>query len=166
MCRIFHLNLFYLIYQLYLQKLFQMEQLDSIIFYTMDKAIKSYRQFAQKQLKAAGFDITIDQWLVLKAIEEDNTITQQQIAEKVFKDVASITRIIELLVKNGYLTRHFHTTDRRRFNLQLTSQGIDIIEKLKPYTTKNRKKALNGISDTELAQVKLAMEKIIKNVTT
>lgn len=142
-----------------------MEQLDSIVFYTMDKAIKSYRQFAQKQIKAAGFDITIDQWLVLKAIEQDNTITQQHIAEKVFKDVASITRIIELLVKNGFLTRHFHSTDRRRFNLKLTEQGTDIIEKLKPYTAKNRKKALEGISPEEMALVKEAMEKIIKNVS-
>ncbi len=142
-----------------------MEQLDSIIFYSMDKAIKSYRQYAQKQLKAAGFDITIDQWLVLKAIEEDNTITQQYIAEKVFKDVASITRIIELLVKNGFLTRHFHNTDRRRFNLQLTAQGKDIIEKLKPYTAENRKKALQGLSAKELTLVKQAMEKIIENVS-
>lgn len=141
-----------------------MEHLDSIVFYTMDKAIKSYRQFAQKQLKAAGFDITIDQWLVLKAIEEDNTITQQHIAEKVFKDVASITRIIELLVKNGFLTRHFHSTDRRRFSLQLTNEGTNIIEELKPHTAANRKKALDGVSPKELEQVKEAMEKIIKNV--
>ena len=109
-----------------------MENLNDIIFYIMDKAMKSYRQFAQQQLKAAGFAITIDQWLVLKAIEENSTISQQQIAERVFKDVASITRIIELLVQKGYLERNFHSTDRRRFKISLTDKGEDIIAGLQP----------------------------------
>ena len=55
-----------------------MENLNDIVFYTIDKSIKSYKQFAQKQLKDAGFTITVDQWLVLKAIEENNRVTQQQ----------------------------------------------------------------------------------------
>ena len=96
-----------------------MEKLSSIIFYTLEKSIKTYRQFAQKNITDAGFNITIDQWLVLRTIQEDSTISQQQLASKVFKDFASITRIIELLVKNGYLVRNFHKNDRRRFELTL-----------------------------------------------
>jgi MarR family transcriptional regulator for hemolysin len=142
-----------------------MEHLNDIIFYTMDRAEKSYRQYAQKKLKEAGFNITVDQWLVLKAIEEDSNATQQQISQRVFKDVASVTRIVELLVKNGWMSRSFHSTDRRRFNLQLTEEGQELIERLKPFTAANRKKALEGVSSEEIQQLKDTLEKIIKNVS-
>lgn len=78
-----------------------MENLDLIFFYHLDKAIKTYRQFAQEKLKENGFDITIDQWLVLKAVSENQDINHNDLADAVFKDKASVTRIIELLVKAG-----------------------------------------------------------------
>src|ERR1700709_2033491 len=90
-----------------------MENLDSILFYSLDKAIKSYRQFAQRNMMKQGFDLTIDQWLVLKAIMDNPNQTQQEIAEIAFKDFASVTRIIELLVKKQYLIRAIHSNDRR-----------------------------------------------------
>ncbi|WP_312765966.1 hypothetical protein [Epilithonimonas sp.] len=48
-----------------------MENLDSIIFYNIDKAIRAYRNYAQRQLEGNGFNITIDQWLIIKAILEN-----------------------------------------------------------------------------------------------
>lgn len=115
-----------------------MEKLNSIIFYTLEKSIKTYRQFAQKEISAKGFDITIDQWLVLKTIQENSSISQQQLAVKVFKDFASITRMIELLVKRGYLIRNFHKEDRRRFELILSAEGVTIIKLLQPIIQKPR----------------------------
>jgi MarR family transcriptional regulator for hemolysin len=142
-----------------------MENLNDIVFYTIDKSIKSYKQFAQKRLKDAGFTITVDQWLVLKAIEENEHISQQQIAERVFKDVASITRIIELLVKKGYLERSFHSTDRRRFELKLTTEAKGVLKKMQPYIESNRSTALDGISAEELSTLRKTLNKLIKNVT-
>jgi len=142
-----------------------MEKLDNILFYTIDKSIKSYKQFAQKRLKEAGFTITVDQWLVLKAIEENNKVTQQQIAERVFKDVASITRIIELLVQKKYLERYFHSTDRRRFELSLTEEGKDVLQKLQPYINANRDTALAGLTDADINKVQAVLSRIILNVS-
>lgn len=141
-----------------------MENLNSIVFYTIDKAIKSYRQFAQKRLKEAGFAITIDQWLVLKALEQDSDAPQQQIAAAVFKDVASITRIIELLVQKGYLIREFHLEDRRRFKITLTDMGNDVLEKMQPHIIANRNQALQGISQDEIKTLQETLSKIAKNV--
>jgi len=142
-----------------------MENLNDIIFYTIERSIKSYRQYAQRQINAAGFSITIDQWLILKAIEEDNTIPQQQIAEKVFKDVASITRIIEILVRKGYLSREFNTADRRRFILKLTANGQEVLEKLQPYVNANRDKALQGVSQGDINLLQEILLKITTNVS-
>ena len=141
-----------------------MENLNHILFYTIEKSIKSYRQFAQRQIAAAGFDITIDQWLVLKTIEEDSTATQQQMAAKVFKDMASMTRIVELLVRKNYLLRKFNTSDRRRFDLELTATGKNLLQQIQPLIVSNRSTALNGISDENLQILQSELEKITSNV--
>ena len=140
-----------------------MEKLDSIFFYSLEKAIKSYRQFAQRNMMKNGFDLTIDQWLVLKAITDNPAWTQHEIAEAAFKDFASVTRIIEILVKKQYLIRAIHSVDRRRFNLTPTKKAILNSAAMQPITESNRKTALNGISKDEVIVLQKYLTKIIEN---
>lgn len=140
-----------------------MEKLKDITFYTMDKAIRTYRIFAQKRLRDNGYKITIDQWLIIKAILENPGISQQEIGEKVFKDNASVTRIIELLVKSEYLEREVNQNDRRKSNLKVTDEGKLIIEKVHDLVLENRKTALAGILPEELEILNKTLKKIISN---
>ncbi|HJW16221.1 MAG TPA: MarR family transcriptional regulator [Flavisolibacter sp.] len=140
-----------------------MERLDRVIFYSLDKTIKTYRQFAQKRFFEQGFDITIDQWLVLNAINEKPDITQLEIAGKVFKDTASVTRIIDLLIKKELLKRDAHSSDRRRFTLALTNEGKKLITKITAVVEKNRDIALQGITDKDLIRMKETLNHIIDN---
>jgi DNA-binding MarR family transcriptional regulator len=140
-----------------------LEKLKDTVFYSLENAIKSYRQFGQRDINRTGLDITIDQWLVLKTLEDSPGISQQQLAALVFKDVASITRITDLLVKKGYLNRGFHATDRRRFELTITDEGLKIIDTLKPIVKNYRTAALNSITDSELELLHHTLKKIIAN---
>lgn len=140
-----------------------MEKLDNIVFYAIDKAIRSYRQFAQKRLKDAGFTITIDQWLVIKAILENPSIPQNEIGDLVFKDNASVTRIMSHLEKAGYLLRTVNESDRRKINLKVTRKGEKIIQAVQELVTKNRKDALAGISEEEIAITHGVMARIAEN---
>jgi DNA-binding MarR family transcriptional regulator len=140
-----------------------MEKLERVIFYSLDKSIKTYRQFAQRRFIEAGLDITIDQWLVLNAIHEKPDISQLEIAEKVFKDAASVTRIIDLLIKKNYLERETHNSDRRRFSLNLTKEGKTLLKNISKVVEQNRTKALKGINEKELLQMKETLNLIIDN---
>ena len=140
-----------------------MEKLKDITFYTIDKAIRSYRIYAQKQLKAYGFKITIDQWLVIKSILENPDISQQEIGEMVFKDNASVTRIIEILVRSEYLERSENPEDRRKSNLKVTYSGKQIIKKVHGLVLENRKTALEGITLNDLGILNKTLDQIIKN---
>ncbi len=142
-----------------------MEKLDDVIFYTLEKAVKSYRQFAQRNTLNTGIDVTIDQWLVLKSLQENTALTQQQLSKKIFKDVASVTRIIELLLKKGYLLRDFHETDRRRFELTITKEGLRALKIMQPLSASNRQKALKGITTKEIESLNEVLSKIISNVS-
>lgn len=139
-----------------------MEKLNEVIFYTIDRAIRTYRQYAQKQLRKAGFNITIDQWLVIKSILESPGITQQELAASVFKDTASVTRIIELLVKANYLNRTVGN-DRRRMNLMVTPAGEQIIKDVNAVVLENRETALKDINDTDIEAMRKVLLTIIKN---
>lgn len=140
-----------------------MEKLEQIIFYSLDKAIKSYRQMAQKNINKQNIDITIDQWLLLTTIRNNPDVTQLQIAQSVFKDLASITRMIEILVKKEILNRDFHPDDRRRFSLSVTDKGLQILNDLEPVIQSNRSKALEGISADEIRSMQILLNKIADN---
>ncbi|MDY0931542.1 MarR family winged helix-turn-helix transcriptional regulator [Chryseobacterium sp. CFBP8996] len=140
-----------------------MEKLDSIIFYNIDKAIRAYRNYAQRQLKLHGFTITVDQWLIIKAILENPGITQNELGDLVFKDNASVTRIIDLLVKSEYIIRTVHSKDRRKTDLKVTESGLKIIKEVQKIVEQNRKIALNGISQEELKIMYNALLKISEN---
>ncbi|MFN8274517.1 MAG: MarR family transcriptional regulator [Flavobacteriaceae bacterium] len=140
-----------------------MERLETINFYLLDKAIRTYRMYSQKKLKENGYKITVDQWLIIKVLMENPGVSQQEIAEKVFKDNASVTRIIELLVKSKYLHRKVNPKDRRTSILTVTPEGEDIIEKVQSLVLQNRKIAQTGLTLEELENLNATLKKIIKN---
>ena len=140
-----------------------MEKLDSVLFYYIEKAIKTYRQFAQRELKQAGLTITVDQWLTLNCLNETPQITQKELADTIFKDTASITRIIDLLVTAKYIKRNINKNDKRKSNLSITNLGLEIIEKASPIVNSYRNAALKGIGIAKEEHVKIVMKTIINN---
>ncbi|MBK8504114.1 MAG: MarR family transcriptional regulator [Saprospiraceae bacterium] len=135
------------------------------VFYSIEKAIKTYRQFAQRCISNEGIDITIDQLLVLRAIVDYEGISQSQIGEMIFKDYASVTRMIDLLVKKGYLHRAYHQEDRRRHALNITTQGQEVIERLNPIVSEYRSTALHNVHENEVNLVRKVLKKLIENCT-
>ncbi len=140
-----------------------MERLENINFYMLDKAIRTYRMYSQKKLRENGYKITVDQWLIIKVLLENPKISQQEIAEKVFKDNASVTRIIELLVKSSYLDRKVNPKDRRTSILTVTAEGEAIIGKVQDLVLENRRIAQTGLNLEELQNLNATLKKIIKN---
>lgn len=137
-----------------------MEKLEKVFFYHLEKAIKSYRQFAQSQLRNNSFHITVDQWLLLKTLYDEPSLNQIAIADRVFKDKASITRMIQALEESGYISRVAHATDKRQIQLSITPAGHELIQHITPIVLSYRKAALNGISEQEL----LIAEKVMKTI--
>lgn len=138
-------------------------RLQDVLFYSLESALKAYRRFAQARLTAAGIDITIDQWLVLKTIHESPDITLQQIGTAVFKDFASVTRIVQLLERKALLRRKPHPNDGRRSELVLTKSGESVIRTVEPIARVSRKQAVDGIDAGEIAQLRTLLKKITEN---
>ncbi|MFD2574050.1 MarR family winged helix-turn-helix transcriptional regulator [Spirosoma soli] len=137
--------------------------LDDVIFYVLEKTIKRYRQFAQSSIDQAGLPITIDQWLVLNIIQESPALGQTEIAERVFKDQASVARIIDLLVKKDLLVQNTSQQDRRRVDRTITPQGQALLKAVTPIVHQYRSTALRGLSESSIEQLRQTLEAIYAN---
>jgi MarR family transcriptional regulator for hemolysin len=139
------------------------DRLQNVFFYSLESAIKSYRRFAQARIEQRGFDVTIDQWLVLKTIQESPEASQQVVAAAVFKDFASVTRIIQLLEAKKYVRRRAHETDGRRSSLRLTPVGAALVRDLEPIIRANRRHALRGLKPTDVKRTREMLAAITAN---
>ncbi len=144
----------------------KLEAPNTTVIYTIEKAIKEYRKFGYSNIKKVAEDITIDQGLVLILLEQNPDCCQREIAELIFKDMASMTRIIDLMVRKDFLKRSINEKDRRRFSLTISSKGNKTIKKLIPTVQQSRSTALNGLSAKDIAQMHNSLNRIIANCST
>ncbi|MCR9081965.1 MAG: MarR family transcriptional regulator, partial [Cyclobacteriaceae bacterium] len=100
--------------------------------FLLDRTARKVKQYAQQQFKQGDFDVTVDQWLVLKNLSEFGPMSQTELANLVFKDHPTLTRIIDLLSKKEYVKRVPHPQDRRSFQLHLTDSGVSKVTALRP----------------------------------
>src|SRR5690606_7890439 len=92
-------------------------------FFKIDTTVKRVRNNMQKQLAAAGIDLTVDQWVVLDHIYPSPGISQNDLAQATAKDAPTTTRILEILIGKGWVERKAARIDRRKSMLFLTEEG-------------------------------------------
>ena len=138
------------------------KKLEEVYFYWLDRAAKAYKNYAHQMFKALGIDLTDDQWMALKRIHEESGINQKTLSKAIHKDPASITRILDNLVKKELIIRNMGD-DRRTFNLSVTDAGNKIVAQVIPLAVEARAKGLEGMSTAEGKQLIEMLKKIQDN---
>ena len=69
------------------------------VLYLIEQAIKEYRKVSQRNVSKIVKDITIDQCLVLIILNNDDKISQNELAKLIFKDNAFHLRKPYLILK-------------------------------------------------------------------
>ena len=134
------------------------------VFHTIESTIKEYRKFSQKNISTVIEDMTIDQGMVLLFLNKYPELTQKEIAVLVFRDNASMTRMINTMVQKKYLSRSMNDQDRRRFKLEITKKGKEVLNLLPTIIQNNRTASLAGITKNELSQLGTILNKIKLNI--
>lgn len=132
--------------------------------FLLDRTARKVKQYAQQQFKQAGFDVTVDQWLVLKNLAENPQLSQTELANLVFKDHPTLTRIIDLLHKKGHVLRVQHPQDRRSFQLHLTKAGVEKVAELRPKVLEIREKAWENLTEVDFLEFKRVLNTIYQNL--
>lgn len=139
------------------------ERIDKVIYFIMDRTHRKGRQYSMQQMAAAGFDVTLDQWVVVLKVHENPGISQKEVADSTYKDAATLTRIIDLLEKKAYLQRLRSPKDRRKFALHLTESGEQLVKELRPLIHEIRQKGTEGINEEDLETAKRVLHQIFEN---
>ena len=80
------------------------------------------------------YNLTSEQYVIMKSIEENPDITPTQLADITYKDKTTITRMINTLVKNEMLMRIPKTSDRRAYKVKWSPKGESIMKEILPIT--------------------------------
>ncbi len=130
----------------------------------LDRTARRVKQYAQQRFKEMQFNITVDQWMVLKQLQANGAMKQNDLAERLFKDNPTLTRIIDLLCRKELVVRKAHPDDRRSYMVSLTPTGTRKVRELSPRVKAIRLKAWDGLSMKEFNQFRKILDAIYENL--
>lgn len=137
--------------------------LEEVYVFHLEKAYKQFKKYKNDQFQKAGIDLTSDQWILIKRISEMEGISQKDLALSIYKEPASVTRILDILQKRGWIERRNIENDRRVYGLYLTQEGKLLVEKILPLARQIRAKGIEGISEEDSKKLILMLHKIFEN---
>ncbi|PIU52365.1 MAG: MarR family transcriptional regulator [Deltaproteobacteria bacterium CG07_land_8_20_14_0_80_60_11] len=133
----------------------------SIGFIIYRSALKM-KSTLQRILKDRGFDITPEQWGILRVLREEEGISQKEIGDRLFKDKPNVTRMLDVLERKGLIFRQ--PTDRRRYSIFLTKEGKKLQEELLPIVLQVQETATNSLTKSDLATLQNLLNIIYGNL--
>jgi DNA-binding MarR family transcriptional regulator len=141
------------------------DKLDDVIYFLVEQTDRKTKAHSAQAFLQAGIDITVEQWVLLKLIEQNSEISQNALAEKATKDAASITRMLDILQKKGLVQRLAAPDDRRKYLLVLTTEGQALIDQHMDLVVGLRKMGVKGFTKQELEALKGMLLRIQANLS-
>jgi len=130
----------------------------------LDCTARRVKQYAQSQFNLGNYGVTVDQWAVLKNLNKAENVSQKELAKLCGKDQPTLTRIIDLLVKKGFVERTIHENDRRSFIVQLSEKGHEKVAQLEPNVREIRMKAWENLNENDFEHLQRILNTIYKNL--
>ena len=99
-------------------------------------------------------------------IMNGGSLTATEISRHVWRSKFATTRVIDTLVKGGYVTRNQPDShgDRRKKMITITNKGVELSEKTDRISTESLcHQVLKGLTEEQLAQLTEIMEYIGRN---
>jgi len=110
------------------------------------------------------YNVTHEQWTLLKWLWAKDGISQKELSERSFKDQPTITRILDKLERRGLIRRQIDAEDRRVSLIYLTNEGQAIKGPLIPLARQALDQCLDGLSKQEQEQLKNLLNRISDNL--
>lgn len=119
----------------------------------------------QKNFRAKGLDITIEQWSILYHLWKEDELSQQELCYRSYKDKPSITRLVDNLEKQNLVERKASDTDRRINKICLTEEGRNLQEKTIEIANQTMDEALLGVNKEQIDLVRQVLQKVYDNLS-
>jgi DNA-binding MarR family transcriptional regulator len=127
-------------------------------------ATSGFRTFIRQQFKEHGINLTSEMMLVLRYLWTHDGVNQQEIANAVSKDKASLTSMIDNLVQRELVERQADPQDRRNKRVVLTAKGWALEKEVTPMIDAMYEAAGAGLSSQQLRDSTALLLQIGKNL--
>lgn len=141
------------------------KDLETTLLYVIDQTNKIAKQHSQREFDLLGIEITVEQWVLLKVLENNGLLSQSELAQKTHRDPASITRTLDILQKKGLISREQIADNRRQYNIQLTKAGNHFVLQHMPLINKMRNISVKGFSKSEIENLITMLQRVQKNMS-
>lgn len=85
-----------------------------------------FKQYITAFFQEEGYNITPEQFLVMDAIWDEGKMSQQKIADTIFKDKNSVVKLLDGLEKKNLVRRVANKDDRRQNLIEITPHAKEI----------------------------------------
>ena len=111
-------------------------------------------------------NVTMEQLSVLEMLKFHGPQTMTDLARMTSKENAVITRMVDILEKNGFVKRKNKSGDRRAYIIHLTESGKNEFETIIPHVISELTEATSILTEEECNECLRIIKKIIKhNIT-
>jgi len=130
--------------------------------YKIAQTANKINQSLTKVLKI--FDIAPEQRAILDLIDQDNTLSQNELSITLGKDKTTVSRTLDALAKKGYIQRVPTLEDKRIKTINLTAKGKLVLDKTKIIIDNFRESMIDDFSKDEVETIFKLLKKISKNL--
>ncbi len=107
-------------------------------------------------------DLTFSQWQVLNVLHHLPINTPAQIAHEIGLDRSAVTRLVDKLCVNGYVTREHDKLDRRSVIVMLSESGNDVVSTTNALVYDHQQLFLTHLHRSERRGLKGEVQKILR----
>ena len=112
-----------------------------------------------------GIDLSKEQWLVLKKLNDRNGQIQNELAFITNRSKTSLTRLINTMEKKELVYRVISKKDKRINHIYLSDLGKEIFSDSLPVLQNLTDELQNGISEEDLERTKKVLTRIQNNIS-
>jgi len=125
--------------------------------------VKKYQFRDRDQILSHG--ISVSQCYILETLYSHGSITVGLLAEKMYLSISTITRVVDQLVKKGYVKREQDTNDRRIHVNKITKAGEKVYLKSWENIFESEKAILNNFNPEQRALLIDFLKKLNQSVS-
>lgn len=98
------------------------------------------------------YDLTIQQYNVLRILrgQKGKPANLCTIQERMIDKSSNTTRLVDKLIKKGWVKRSICEENRRKVEIIITTKGLEILKELDPLTEENNEMILKNLSEEQL----------------
>lgn len=117
-----------------------------------------------QHLKAAGYEMNLDQWIVMVHLWRQDGQNQRWLCEFAGQSKTSVTRAINVLESQNVVIRISDKEDRRNKLIYLTNKGKNLKEDMMPMLEEMKGKVTKGIPEGEIEVCKSVLRQMFVNL--